>query len=332
VVDIVHTVSHDYYLALEDGSGYRLVEQNTPLPFHTQAAFKLMHAEQRLAHFKFYNRVNEAQESIGDLWLSFDPAQADLDAQHVQEVLLDFEIDENNIITVAASLKEMPDITVSRTLSRGNVDEQLFLDLEESIAQVNREKRDYYVVYDFLHRAVGIANEINQVIDPETGEANEVMRQQAVRHQAIAEELVTKEATAFSNIYYAEAFLTEAGSLLHAPQRRALQKKIDQLKKDNEKGSADDILKSRDELLEELNKHPVLMSIKDLELALEIVQRENPAKAPRYEKYVHDVHNALGRNDPDTFGRLMQEILPEVGQILQDYESKDLHIWKEIRR
>ena len=39
VVDIVHTVSHDYYLALEDGNGYRLVEQNTPLPFKTQAAF-----------------------------------------------------------------------------------------------------------------------------------------------------------------------------------------------------------------------------------------------------------------------------------------------------
>jgi molecular chaperone DnaK (HSP70) len=276
--------------------------------------------------------VNEAQESIGDLWLSFDPAHEDVEAEKVQEVLLDFEIDENNIITVAASLKDMPDINVSRTLSRGNIDEKLFLDLEESIAQVNREKRDYYVVYDFLHRAVGIANEINQVIDPETGEANEAMRQQAVRHQAVAEELVTKEGTAYSNIYYAEEFLTEAGTLLHAPQRRALRKKIDQLKEKNEQGSADDILKSRDELLEELDKHPVLLSIKDLELALDIVQRENPAKAPRYEKYLRDVHNALDRNDPDTFMRLMEEILPEVGQILRDYDSKELRIWKEIRQ
>jgi molecular chaperone DnaK len=332
VVDIVHTVSHDYYLALEDGSGYRLVERNTPLPFQTQAAFKLVHAEQRLAHFKFYNMVNEAQESIGDLWLSFDPAHEDVEAEKVQEVLLDFEIDENNIITVAASLKDMPDINVSRTLSRGNIDEKLFLDLEESIAQINREKHDYYVVYDFLHRAVGIAKEINQVIDPETGEANEAMRQQAVRHQAVAEELVTKEGTAYSNIYYAEEFLTEAGTLLHAPQRRALRKKIDQLKEKNEQGSADDILKSRDELLEELDKHPVLLSIKDLELALDIVQRENPAKAPRYEKYLRDVHNALDRNDPDTFMRLMEEILPEVGQILRDYDSKELRIWKEIRQ
>jgi molecular chaperone DnaK len=332
VVDIVHTVSHDYYLALEDGSGYRLVEQNTPLPLTTQAAFKLMHPEQRLAHFKFYNMVNEVQESIGDLWLSFDPTEQEVAEDQVQEVLLDFEIDENNLITVAAALKDLPDVNVSRTLSRGNVDEKLFLDLEESIARVNREKHDYYVVYDFLQRAIGLAKEINQVIDPETGEANEAIRQQVVRHQAVAEQFVAQETTALANIYYAEAFLTGVGALLSESERRSMQKKIDKLKDENDQGSPDDILQARDDLLKELDKHPVLLRIKDLENALEIVTAEDPAKAPRYEKYYHDIRNAMTRGDTDTFMRLMTEVMPEVAKILEDHESKDLRIWKEIRQ
>ena len=235
VVDIVHTVSHDYYLALEDGNGYRLVEQNTPLPLKTQAAFKLIHAEQRLAHFKFYNMVNDVQESIGDLWLSFDLTETDVAEDQVQDVLLDFEIDENNLITVAAALKELPDVNVSRTLSRGNVDEKLFLDLEESIARVNRDKHDYYVVYDFRQRVIGIAKEINQVVNPETGEANDAIRQQVVGHQAVAEQLVARETSALPNVYYAEAFLSGEGRFLDNNQRRSLEKKIAAVKEENDK-------------------------------------------------------------------------------------------------
>ncbi len=332
VVDIVHTVSHDYYLALEGGSGYRLVEQNTPLPLKTQAAFKLIHAEQRLAHFKFYNMVNDVQESIGDLWLSFDLTETDVDENQVQDILLDFEIDENNLITVAAALKELPDVKVSRTLSRGNVDEKLFLDLEESIARVNRDKHDYYVVYDFRQRVIGIAKEINQVVNAETGEANDAVRQQALRHQAVAEQLVTQETSALPNVYYAEAFLSGEGKFLDNNQRRSLEKKIAAVKEENEKGSLDGILQARDELLEELDKHPVLMAVKDLENAIGIVTQEDPAKAPRYVQYLYDIRNAMMRHDTDTFVRLMDEIMPEASKILHDYESKDLRIWKDIRQ
>jgi molecular chaperone DnaK len=332
VVDIVHTVSHDYYLALEDGSDYRLVEQHTPLPFETQAAFKLMHADQRLAHFRFYNRVNEVQESIGDLWLSFSPDEVEDDKGTVHEVLLHFTIDENNLITVSASIKDLPAVKVSRTLSRGNVDEKLFLDLEASIARVNRGQYNYYVVLDFLQRAVGIAREINQVIDPETGEIHERVHQQVIRHQTVAEQLFEKEATPYANLYYAEDFLADAGQILAPREWRALQQKIDKLKALNEAGPVDDILRACDDLSQELDKHPLLLSIKDIEMAAGIVAEADPAKAPRYANYVYDIHNAIERQDPDTLFRLIAEIMPEVSQILEEYASKELRIWKDVRR
>jgi molecular chaperone DnaK len=332
VVDIVHTVSHDYYLALEDGSDYCLVEQNTPLPFKTQAAFKLMHADQRLAHFKFYNRVNTVQESIGDLWLSFSTDGVGNDEGKVHEVLLDFDIDENNLITVSASLKDLPAVKVSRTLSRGNVDEKLFLDLEASIARVNSGPHSYYAVLDFLERAVGMAQAINQVIDPETGEIHERAHHQVMRQQFVAKQLVEQDATPYANLYYAEDFLADAGQILPPREQRAIQQKIDRLKAVNETGSVDDILSARDGLSEELDKHPLLLSIKNIELAASIVAEQDPAKAPRYLQYVHNIRGAIERHDLDRLFSLIDEIMPEVSAILNQYESKELRIWKEIRQ
>jgi molecular chaperone DnaK len=332
VVDIVHTVSHDYYLALEDGSDYCLVEQHTPLPFETQAAFKLVHADQRLAHFKFYNRVNEVQESIGDLWLSFSTDDVGDEEGQVHDVLLNFEIDENNLITVSASIKDKPDVKVSRTLSRGSVDEKLFLDLEASIARVNSGPHNYYAVLDFLERAVSMAQAINQVIDPETGEINDTAHKQAIRQQSVAEQLFEQEATPYANLCYAEDFLTDAGPILAPREHRALQQKIDQLKTVNETGSVDEILRARDDLSQELDKHPLLMSINNIELAGSIVAREDPTRAPRYARYVRDIRNAIERQDADALVSLVEEIMPEVSEILEKYESKELRIWKEIRQ
>jgi hypothetical protein len=105
------------------------------------------------------------------LWLSFEPSEQEVGNKPL-EVLLDFEIDSNNLINVSASLANQPEVRVSRTLSRGKVDEKLFLDLERSIARVNEAKPGFYAVLDFLHRSVAIATTINRVIDPETGQEN----------------------------------------------------------------------------------------------------------------------------------------------------------------
>jgi hypothetical protein len=47
---------------------------------------------------------------------------------------------------------------------------------------------------------------------------------------------------------------------------------------------------------------------------------------------VYDIHNAIERQDPDTLFRLIAEIMPEVSQILEEYASKELRIWKDVRR
>lgn len=331
VVDIVHASSHDYYLDLEDGNGELLVEKNTPLPFKTQGIFKLMHPEQRLAHFKFYNTVNKAKESIGDLWLSFDFIE-DKDEDETPEVLLDFELDVNNIITVSATLKDLPEVRVSRTLSRGGTDEHLFLELERSIGRVNEEKHAYYVAYDFLERSSRIARIINQVVDPETGEEDPEALRNAERLQKLAVDMVEKEESALSNIYYAENFVVEYGPLLRKSELESLENKTRELKGRHEHGTLEQIIKAREALLDELHKHPVLLAVNELEQAADQIAREDPAKAPRYDNYLRDVRQAMAKGDKETFMRLIDEIMPEVDSILRGQSEKELRIWKGVRK
>lgn len=331
VVDIVHTTAHDYFLELEDGSGHLLASKNSPLPLKTQGRFKLMHPEQRLAHFKFYNTVNEVKESIGDLWLAFDLPE-EQPAKEPAEVLLDFEIDDNNIISVSARLADRPDVQVSRTLSRGHADERYFLDLERSIARVNEAEHPYFTKHDFLHRCVGIARAINGVIDPETGQQNSDASKEAVRLQEVASEMVEKDESALGNIYYAENFVESWGRFLKEGERMRLQDKIQVLKERYEHGSVPQILKARDEVESELDSHPTLLAVQNLENAAHRAAQENPAKAPRYEKYLADIQSALFKGDSDTFYRLLTEIMPEVHAMIDAAEKEDLHIWKEIRK
>jgi molecular chaperone DnaK len=331
VVDIVHTIAHDYFLELEDGSGHLLANRNTPLPFKTQDRFKLIHPEQQLAHLKFYNLVNDIKESIGDLWLGFELPEEGA-RKEASEVLLDFEIDDNNIISVSAHLADRPDVHVNRTLSRGNADERLFLDLERSIARVNEAKHEYYTKHDFLHRSVAIAGTINRVIDPETGQQDSQASQEVARLLEVANEMVDKEQSALGNIYYAEEFKRMWARFMKEGDEKRLENKLRVLKDRYEHGSISEILRAREEVKNELDKYPGLLAVQDLENAADIAAKEDPAKAPRYEKYFADVQSALMKGDEDTFRRLLNEIMPEVYTIIGTAANKDLHIWKEIRK
>jgi molecular chaperone DnaK len=338
VVDIVHSTSHDYYLELEDGSDHLLVERNMPLPFKTQGAFRLIHPEQRLAHFSFYNLVNKERERIGDLWLSFDPNEGSEDTKDaapekdVREVVLDFEIDEDNLITVGASLKDRPEVRVSRTLSRGNADERLFLRLEGTIAQVNDEEHEYFTKYDFLYRSGEIARVINRVIDPETGAEDPKATRNAERQMAVAAGLVEREESPTSNLFYLEKLLTVYGGLLAKDQQERLVKRIERFRSRNRTGTVQEILDARDKAHEEANRYPALGILMNVGNAAEVIAETDPAKAPRYDKYLRDLHGALRRNDIETFTRLTNEIMPEAHKVLRDKDKDELHIFKGVRK
>nr|VFJ64389.1 MAG: molecular chaperone DnaK [Candidatus Kentron sp. FM]VFJ66109.1 MAG: molecular chaperone DnaK [Candidatus Kentron sp. FM]VFK14911.1 MAG: molecular chaperone DnaK [Candidatus Kentron sp. FM] len=330
VVDIVHTTSHDYYLVLEDGDDYRLAQRNTPLPLQAQYEFKLLDPEQRLVHFQFYNMVNENRESIGDLWLSFKMENEDNDA--LPEVLLDFEIDSDNLITVSAQIKDKPDIQVSRTLSRGKADERLFIELRQSIDRANEEEHKYYTSYDFLDRAVQIAEMINRVIDTKTGEEDQALCKQIEERHQVARQLLEKEEAPWSNLYYAEDFLNQMGYLMSSESRKSLETEIERFREQNETGTVEQIMETRGKLFAELDKHPVLQMLATLHHAYDVCRERDPARAPYFEKYIQDISLALQREDVSAIGRLLTEVMPEVHKELNWKGEQKMHILHGVQR
>ena len=331
VRDIVHSVSHDYYLELEDGSDLLLVEKNTPLPVTTQGTFSLVHAEQRLAHFKFFNRVGDARESIGELWLSISDTAVDSE-DSPPKVTLDFEIDEDNIITVAAALRGHPDVKVSRTLSRGGSDERLFLELEQAIAKVNSEQHEYWVTYDFLQWVTGIAKRINDVVDPRTGKEDTGIAEQAERQLRTAKELAERNETTYSQLYYAENLLDQFGRLMNEHERKDFAKSIDNLKVVSETGTAEAVIEARENLEREIDKQSRFSMFASIDQAINLQFKANPTKAERLSRQREELFKAMEKQDIEQTYKLLNELMPEVHSILDHYGKQKLHIWKGVRK
>ncbi len=52
----------------------------------------------------------------------------------------------------------------SLKLSRGKADEKLYLSLEQTINDANRNKYTHYVMIDLLHRALSVIKDINRIV------------------------------------------------------------------------------------------------------------------------------------------------------------------------
>jgi len=335
LLDIVHTSSHDYFLDLEGGNNYKLAEQNTPLPFHAHFSFKLVHHEQRLAHFKFSNEVNDKQESIGDLWLTFELANTTLDKDKLPEIQLDFEVDINNLITVSAVLEGYPDINISKTLSRGGVDEQLFLELENSISKVNADDSSndsFYTSLEFLKRSLHIAEDINQLLDPNTGNMNKSIYNKITRAHNIALDIFDRDESFIGNQNYISNFMGSFGFLLPDKDKKKVEKKMARFEEKVKTGECKEIQKARDEALDELHNYPVLGSLMDIASAEHTVSKNNDSNKVQYfNNAVQNIIESLAENNQDKTQQLLDEVLPEVYNILDNRSNEKIHIFKEIQ-
>jgi len=335
LLDIVHSSSHDYFLELEGGRPYKLAEQNTPLPFNAHFAFKLVHHDQRLAHFKFSNEVNEQQENIGDLWLSFDLPRNEFDKDNLPEIQLDFEIDINNLITVSAALDGYPDITISKTLSRGGVDEQLFLELENSINKVNNDDSSGKTIYtslEFLKRSLTIAGQINKLLDPDTGKMDKKIYNKIIRAHNIALDIFDHDEGFIGNQYYITNLMGSFGELLPDNDKKKVENKIARFEEKVNSGELKEIQKARDEALSELENYPVLGALMNISSAEHIVSQNNDTnKAHYFDKAIDNIIDSLEEGNMKKTEQLLSEALPKAYNVLDNQSDKKIQIFKDIQ-
>ncbi len=331
-IEIIHTTSHDYTLELEDGTSFLLVERNMPLPFESQYLFKMVHHEQRLVHLKFFNEVNSTKESIGDLWLSldFDQNYGEGKKELLEEILLKFKLDENNIITVFAEIKNHKDIKVTRTLSRGKEDEKLYLSLDEAINAVNNKEQSFYVKMDFLTRSIEIAKLINEVLDQETTKVKEDIYLKVKRLQRVAIELNEQNLAPNSKICYVDVLLKRFDSIMPPKEKQQLQDKLCAVRKKVEDGTIGEITRGLDVLQKELENHSHLVPLNTLENAIEIAYRNGSKNINRLREYRDKLIDSLLNDNFSKYNSDLDKITPEVLDIIDTQGNRSLRIWKEV--
>jgi len=337
VLDIVHTSAHDYYLYLENGQRHLFVEKNMPLPYEATETFALVHPEQRLVHMKFFNVVNEQEESIGDLWLGIDQDESDEEDEEAEQkgplhVEITLRIDENNLIQVDASIKELDKVRVSKTLSRGKADEKLLVALEETIAEANKKGYNRYAIMDLVHRSLSAIKEIHRVVDPETGQVDEAVFDRANLKIDKARRMAAEDKGSLPVIYYAESALAAFGVIVPKKLQDEIRRRVEHLKEMDEHGAYDENLEALNALHESLNKLGGINSMMQIQKAGEVCSKTDPAKAPKFFRTLEQILEASAKGDKDKALGLFTGIMPETDAVLRGFETERGMIHKDITR
>ena len=331
VWNIVHSAAHDYYIHLENNEKHLFVEQHTPLPFEKTEVFKLVHSEQQLVHMKFSNRVNEKEERIGDLWLGFDLDELEeMDQEPSLHVAVTLKIDESNLIEVSATLKEFPDIKLSKTLSRGKADEQLFLSLEEVIAEANLLQYKEFVMEDLLNRTISIIKSIHKVVDPANDKVDVEACDLAAMKIKKAQKLAAEGKISQAMIVYAELALSGYGGAIPPDIQNGIRGAMEHLREMDEQGTFEENVQAIDNLNEELNKLGVVKVLIEIQKAGEICIATDQSKAPKFFQAIADIMTAIEAQAFDKANELINNIMPEVYDIVNRDEEKQGIIHKDI--
>lgn len=340
VLDIVHSTAHDYYVVLENGEKYLFIEKNTPLPCEQTEVFKLVQKEQQLVHMKFFNRVNEIEESIGDLWLGIDIKTLnkcwdnldDSDEPDVLSIEITLKIDENNLVSVDAAIREFPDVHLSRTLSRGRADETLFREVETMINDANENETSIYTTQDMTIWIVSVIQDIHQVIDPDSGQVVEPVYQLAEMKIDKTRRFSEKGITCHSTINFAQNAMGLFGMLLSSKERSLLEKKIDHLKQMNLTGSYEENLSAYEDLSRQISKFPHIVILMQIKKAHDFCDLNDPDRAAEFREDMSKLTEAIMKQDSKLTEALFHEIMPRVEKTLDRYEDMAGKIHKGITR
>jgi len=338
IYHIVHSAAHDYYLQLENGEKFLFIEKNTPLPCEQTEVFKLVHPDQKLVHMKFSNIVNLNEESIGDLWLGID--ENDKNEKNKQDdnedlplhIKITLKVDENNLVTIVASLKEMPDVEISKTMSRGKADEKLFLSLEDMINNANEQKYNFYITSDLTSRVVSIIKRINKVLDKKTDEVIKPAYEFAKVQIEKADKIAKNNYPCKPVIYYAESAIHNFASIIPPSFLADLKKKMKALDDMSDSGTYEECVTAYNDLNDFFDELPFITALMTLNNAGEICIDNEPTKAHKFFTGVDNIVKAITDDHVDKIHSFLNELIPEARLILDLDNLRTGTVYKDIKR
>lgn len=243
---ILHTSSHDYYLKLANGDYHLMVPKFSPLPCTAEIAINLESQNQALIHFQFFNQVDNQFESIGDLWTTSKYCELD----HVnKEIQLQFTISEENLIEIATLNPQTAASPRKQRLSRGHINEQLYLSLEQSLNKVNALE-DKFLSMDYEHRVEHIIPQIMLVMNKQDENIDQSALKTVQGMQQLADAVIEHEEPLFPNLWHYESLYDNFNDLVDPAEVKQYKTLIKEFRQKNLAANTtiDEIIALRDHL------------------------------------------------------------------------------------
>jgi len=185
---------------------------------------------------------------------------------------------------------------------------------------------------DLLFRALSVIKDIDGVVDPVTGEVYEPIYDRASMKIEKARKMAAEGEISKGVIYYGESLLKNFGSVLPPDRRESIKRKMKQLEEMDEYGTYEENVKALNNLHKAIKKVGVVNDLMQIKKAGEICMETDPARAPKFFRAITDFMEMYAKKDPGKAFSMLDEIMPEVSQVVQEYESKSGRIYTDISR
>ena len=189
-----------------------------------------------------------------------------------------------------------------------------------------------YVIVDFTHRSLSALKETHRVVNSETGEVDEPLYEKVALKIEKARKMAAEGHSPRTTIYYGETVVEDFGPAIPPQKRDVILKKIERLEEMDEHGTYQENVLAYEELSDALDDIGAVAALMEIQKAGELCMASDPAKAPKYFRAIEDILNAYRNGDPKEAVRILDDILPEVYNIVENYESKTGIIYKDITR
>lgn len=317
-VEVVHTVSHDYFIRLEDGTLYPLLERNMPLPASAEQVFVTAGDNQHLIHAEFFNTVNGVHEPVGSLWLNLDRGYP-----RGTEILVRADVGEDGVLSTTAALRKNPGVKVSRGLARGGeAIERALTELSRTINYVNAGGFLKERVHEFLDQCPGLVDLAYRIENPDTMHINmEILEEYTHRLHLMKTEVASKYRNVEDLVQYTDMVLESYQEWMGTQTTQRLIHLRDNLVRVSRHGNKAEIDEAYDELDHAIDAVPTVVLLMHIRRAQYAILNTDPARASRLDMRHDQILKALLRNDSPTANQVFDEAWPDVRDILNDVDN-----------
>ncbi len=296
---MMHATAHDYYLQLVDGNRHLLIARNTPLPITVEEKLTFAHHEQLLARLRVLNEVDGLLETVGELW--FHPEIPDRQKEKTPkppEIMLQFTVDEDNIITMKTWSLDRQEAMMEAKIARGGLATKLYNDLERMLSSIVATSTDRKIERDILRLSRYVASTILGASNPVTGETCEVHKKKAQNQIVLLQTCQEKNLAPLALYDFALRVQQSTGQVLAINEAQKLTQLLEALESAIER--LDDIEQLehlQTEIEQFYEKVPIAPEIGEADHLADYFDKSDPSDAKNIRKRIAAIKQAYKHQD-----------------------------------